>query len=669
MTKKTDDWFYSHIRQVHMDFHMPEFPQNAIKNFNAQDFVKHLVHGKINMVALFAKCHFGNSFYNTGVGHKHAGLPNDFLMEAATECRKHGIKTLAYYSLSSDARAYDNYPQWRKKNADGSDEPKRGAWGRVCVNSSYREELVLPQLEEIARDYPVDGFFIDIPLSRNCFCEGCRKKFEALHGKPLDETVPVDEQTAFDYNSTGRFLKEFRMICNKYNPDLKIVTNRGAQLRSTRYFSECNDIGVWESQPHSNYLSHSFAARHVRTLDMPVQIMSVRFYRWWGDLSLKSAEQMTTEFAAMIGNGCAATSGDQVNVDGTLQPPVYDMFHKSFGFVEEREDILFAAETVKDTALIAPVPSATMPSEEAVGDAMHGAHKALVECHVQFDILSSLDIDKLDDYRVAIFPEPYKYDPAIFPEVRNWVEAGGTLIAVGTSLIDGGRFHLQDVLGIEYLEPSIFPVSHFTPRAELKGELPDIPLQCRGQSQKVIPTTAETLADYIYPQTFTTPDHAFRNMSCPPASDEASMFPFTTINRFGKGRAVYIAGSIFDVFWKYNHLWLRQFIDALYSYLEPEPLYRVDMSGIIEANLMEAQNGDLLLNLIHYQVGHQGSKDAIPAIEKIHPIRDVPCEVKVKAKRLLLEPEGTELDFDQDGDYARFVVPLIKYLGMVRIVR
>jgi len=48
------------------------------------------------------------------------------------------------------------------------------------------------------------------------------------------------------------------------------------------------------------------AARTVRNDLMDVQVMSVRFYQGWGDLTLKPAAQMTTEFAAMIGNGAAA---------------------------------------------------------------------------------------------------------------------------------------------------------------------------------------------------------------------------------------------------------------------------------------------------------------------------------------------------------------------------
>ena len=55
-------WFADHQRQVHMDFHMPEFPVRAIENFDATSFVDHLERGRINMVALFAKGHFGNCF-------------------------------------------------------------------------------------------------------------------------------------------------------------------------------------------------------------------------------------------------------------------------------------------------------------------------------------------------------------------------------------------------------------------------------------------------------------------------------------------------------------------------------------------------------------------------------------------------------------------------------
>jgi len=662
------DWFRDHMRQVHMDFHMPEFPREAIVNFDAEQFVSQLRRGRINMVALFAKCHFGNSFYNTEAGHKHSGLEKDFLYEAAAECRRHDIRTIAYYSLCCDRRAYGEHPHWRAIRADGEAFPVSGCWGRVCINTPYREELVLPQLEEIAEGYPVDGFFIDIPVVPECFCEYCKRKFRQMYGRELTPEVPEIERQAFLYASTARVLRELRAICDRHNPELIIVSNRSGRIDAPESFRNMNDVGVWESQPRANYLTHSFATRTTRTFDYPVQVMSVRFYQGWGDLTLKPTAQMTTEFAAMIGNGGVASSGDQVQVDGTLQPAVYDMFADAFGFVKEREDILRRAKAVEHAAIVAPVAHPDLPAEEALGDAMRGAHKALVESHVQFDILSSLDLDSLGRYQYLVLPDCASYAPALFPALRDWVEAGGTLVACGQSLLrDGNRFELEDVFGVEYLEPSVFSVSHFRPHDEVRGETADLALQLRGRSVKVIPAGAETLADYIYPQIESTSTYAFRHTCAPPAMHE-SPYPFATVNKFGEGCGVYIAGSIFQVYWKTNHHWLRQFVEGLWDYIDPQPPVRVDISGIVESNLMTLDDGDLLLNLIHYQVGHQGDQSAIPSIERVHPIRDIDCRVRApRAASVVLEPQGEELEFTMDGEYATFTVPEIEYLAMVRI--
>lgn len=664
------EWFTQHMRQVHMDFHMPEFPAEAIRNFDAEQFVGHLRRGRVNMVALFAKCHFGNSFYETKAGHKHSGLEQDFLLEAAEECRRHGIRTIAYYSLCCDRRVCETHPHWRAIDEEGEPLPISGCWGRVCINTPYREELVLPQLEEIAEGYPVDGFFIDIPVPGKCFCEYCRRKFQQMYGRELTPEVPEREREAFLYASTTNVLRELRAICDRHNPDLIIVTNRSGRIDAPQSFREMNDVGVWESQPHANYLSHSFATRTTRTFDYPVQVMSVRFYQGWGDLTLKPAAQMTTEFAAMIGNGGVASSGDQVQVDGTLQPAVYDMFAEAFGFVEAREDILRGASTVHHAALLAPVLDRDLPAPEALGDQMRGAHKALVESHVQFDILSSLDLDKLHRYRYLVMPDCEDYATEIFPALRDWVEAGGTLVACGQSLLrPGNRFELEDVFGVEYLEPSVFSVSHFRPHEEVRGDTADLELQLRGRSVKVLPTEAEVLADYIYPQIESTRTYAFRH-PCAPPSLRTSPHPFATINDFGSGRAVYIAGSIFRVYWETNHHWLRQFLEGVWDYIDADPPCRVDISGIVESNLMTLDDGDLLLNLVHYQVGHQGAQTAIPSIERVHPIRDIDCRVKAPgATRVALEPDDEELPFSMEGDYAAFTVPEIRYLGIVRVSR
>ncbi len=673
--------FFSHMRQVHMDFHMPEFPINAINNFNAKRFVDHLERGKINMVALFAKCHFGNSFYDTKAGHKHSGLEKDFLMETSSECRKRGIFTYAYYSLCTDVRAYEEHENWRSRDREGNDSGIQGPWARLCLNSPYKEELVLPQLEEIIKDYPIDAFWLDIPLpdraEDGCFCESCRAKYRQLYGREMDDSLTPRQGVTWNFNATINLIREIRHLIKIYGKDIVICSNRSGHLSTPLSFSEANDIICWESQPRNNYLSHSFSARYVRTLDRPCQVMSVRFYQGWGDLTLKPTAQMTTEFAAMIGNGVTAVSGDQVNADGSLTQAVYEMFNSAFGFVEEREELLRNARSVKEAAIVAPVPSHDRAPAFAEADPIRGAHKMMVESHFQHDIVNGAQWEKLDDYSIAILPEPCDYAPELWEKLRSWVESGGTLIACGGATLFRGCFQLAEVFGIEYIEPSVFSVSHFKPCDMVRGETDDLVLQCRGTTQKIVPAGAEVVADYYFPQGESTDTRAFRNHLAAPPADQPSPYPFATVNTFGKGKAVYIAGSIFEAYWMYNHHWLRQFFEAVFLYAVPRPSFFADVSATVELNLMEvirstdgAQAGDLLLNLIDYQVGHQGAQTAIPSIEKVYPCYNTGCRVRAEGtKSVILEPQGTQLDFTHEDGYVSFTVPAFTYMAMVRLSR
>src|SRR5690606_38934271 len=119
MLVMTQNWFRENIRQIHIDFHMPEFPRDAIKNFDAEQFVSHIVRAKANVIGVFTKCHFGNAFYDNTIGHKHSGLKGDFFGEVLTEAKKHDIKVIAYYSLGTDGPAVLNNPDWPQVDARG----------------------------------------------------------------------------------------------------------------------------------------------------------------------------------------------------------------------------------------------------------------------------------------------------------------------------------------------------------------------------------------------------------------------------------------------------------------------------------------------------------------------------------------------------------------------
>jgi hypothetical protein len=247
------------------------------------------------MVALFAKCHFGNSFYSTRVGHKHAGLPQDFLMETAEECRCRGIRTLAYYSLCVDKRAWDANPAWRWIYADGKPGWEGSFWSHLCMNTTYKDELVMPQLREIAAAYPVDGFWLDIPFSgpHACFCESCARKWRSELGVEVTPDSPRELVERLRMRTIRDYLLEVRALVDELNPELAVALNGTGTAETNGEIKQLVDIGVWESQPRpGNYLGHSLAARTARNDPMDVQVMSVRFCQGWGDLTLKPAAQI-----------------------------------------------------------------------------------------------------------------------------------------------------------------------------------------------------------------------------------------------------------------------------------------------------------------------------------------------------------------------------------------
>src|SRR5690606_8104860 len=109
--------------------------------------------------------------------------------------------------------------------------------------------------------------------------------------------------------------------------------------------------------------------------------------------------------------------------------------------------------------------------------AARGAHKMLIESHIQVDMEYSVLADDLARYSTVILPEPATYQPGMYDRLRSYVAEGGTLIAVGSSLLTEEGFQLEDVFGLKYVEPLSFKLAHFKPAHEVAGSTADIQLQ------------------------------------------------------------------------------------------------------------------------------------------------------------------------------------------------
>ncbi|MDY6914124.1 MAG: alpha-L-fucosidase, partial [Planctomycetota bacterium] len=138
-------WFGKAYKGLHLDFHTPEFLPDAIVNFDPDRWAANIVRSGADYANIFAKCHYGISYYRTAVGHIHSGLKADLLGELTSRLKAAGVGVVAYYSVNTDLRASLEHPDWTQVDAAGKPLLTEGRWRDVCFNSPYFRQLMLPQ--------------------------------------------------------------------------------------------------------------------------------------------------------------------------------------------------------------------------------------------------------------------------------------------------------------------------------------------------------------------------------------------------------------------------------------------------------------------------------------------------------------------------------------------
>ena len=99
------NWYSENLRRIFFDMHLPDWTQpgqsggdqhdirGIATRFDPQHLIGEFVRAWIDVAVIFAKCQYGNFYYNTKIGHKHAGLGDlDFLGEMVERAHRAGIR-------------------------------------------------------------------------------------------------------------------------------------------------------------------------------------------------------------------------------------------------------------------------------------------------------------------------------------------------------------------------------------------------------------------------------------------------------------------------------------------------------------------------------------------------------------------------------------------------
>ena len=179
-------------------------------------------------IQIDCKGHPGYSSYPTKVGNQAPGFVGDPLRVWREVTRKRGVALFMHYSGVADDRAVELHPEWAARKRDGSFHGRRGT---TSVFGPYVEQLLIPQLRELASQYEVDGVWID----GDCWAtqlDYSDAAVQAYRQQTGEATVPENPddprwQAWREFNREGfrRYLRRYVDALKSSHPKFQVISN------------------------------------------------------------------------------------------------------------------------------------------------------------------------------------------------------------------------------------------------------------------------------------------------------------------------------------------------------------------------------------------------------------------------------------------------------------
>lgn len=713
----TADWCSQRLRRVFLDMHMPDWTRpgqsggaetnlkDVATRFDLANIVANLARAHVNVVVFFAKCQYGNFYYDTQIGHKHTGLgEQDLLGEFLACAHANDIQVIAYYSNGWDVEVARAHPDWMMQDEAGRSSYNR--WPRVCFHSPYRE-LVHSHLHEMFSRYALDGIWLDMLHVLPCYCPRCAARFQARFDRPMPLKKQGQiwlEMVHWQYAELEEYVAQAHAIVANLRPDAVLTLN----FYGSPYAPPSLGLGAISPLKYCAYgstegytewhglLFPSYAARYMHALlrAKPSEILISRFIRTW-DFTLRPLEQIKFEAFSVAAQGAAVCLDDEPYHDGRLEPRVYDALGEVYKEIEARERYLIGAEPIYFVGLyhslktreVAEMLVGSTPNGEA-GDfygfypedleapsdvvlSTQGAFKALVESHLPLEFLheEGLTVDELSRFRALYLPNVIAMTDEEAGLLREYVQNGGGLVATGaTSLYDSrgaqrSNFLLADLFGVDYVGPGPFSFSYMQFQSGALDLHPgEMPLShYRSLLLVRLNRPAQVAATVVEPIIQTRGELYYHNNQ--PAPYRRTEIPAVVLTQFGKGRVVYVSGEPEANYAVLGYSPYRELIRKALLWAARGPY---EILPHVPKNTQVIYRRQAEQIVLHFVTGWSQqrvvfrTRSTAESIEESFPIFDVRVEVPLRISSARLVPDELSLEIQRRGDQAWIILPKIQ---------
>ncbi len=447
-----------------------------------------------------AKGNSGYAQYYTKVGTPDPLLKTDPLADSLRLAHAAGIKVFVTYAMGVDALAARMRPDWAFRRNDGELITIIGTV--VCFNSPYRN-YALAQIEDLVKNYDLDGLLCDILWWGNmgtewCCCDYCRQAYRVKFGQAMPEELEWEKMGAAEMKQAIEWrrdtleetYREIRIKVNAIRPNLPLSfhglvswhVGRG-NLVSRVNCQRMSDLAYIEV-----YGDLSFYTAWLRGVSKR-PVMGVPPYSGDG-FGTVIAEYMGDTFkagaSAVLAQGGRLAAGISYLSDGTLSKNSKALMEPLYREVEEKQPYLEDASSISYAAIVYSEPTKIYYRREnepyvtkqplkwlpeiidygkdnledtSPEPNIKGTFEVLRKLHVPFEFVSELDLttENLKRFQVVILPNTAILSKPQVEAISQYVKEGGSILATyETTLCNElgkvkDNFDLADVFGLKYI--------------------------------------------------------------------------------------------------------------------------------------------------------------------------------------------------------------------------
>lgn len=438
--KKRKDSFIG----LHFDFHATQNDNAIGSDLNEADIreICRLLHP--DFIQIDCKGHPGWASYPSEIGNAVPGIKTDTLALWRKVTREEGVALYMHYSGVMDARYCKEHPEEARLNADGNRDLKS-----VCVIGKYADEILIPQLKELAGKYGVDGVWVDGECWGTApdYDPRVVEAFETETGIRLCGTLPKKKgDTSFEeYRDFCREL--FRRYVNYYvdvvhaeYPDFQIASNWAYTDHMPEAVSSNVDFLSGDLDPNVSFNAARYAGRAIAQQNKTWDLMS------WNFRTVNSGKpayitkhpvQITQEACEVISLGGGYQNYIPQSRTGAPRMDQIRKMKPVFDFLRIREPFCHGGRLVHQTAVLMSTYDRHLEAEGLYGRdgyrRLIGLSSLICDCSHSLEVVSEHTVaGRYGEYPVIIIPELYKgLEKKTIDALLRYAANGGSLILTG----------------------------------------------------------------------------------------------------------------------------------------------------------------------------------------------------------------------------------------------